>query len=151
MFDYEIEIARREQLFPYYSYPYKVVPLSENAKMSFYTYMLRNGSRQLMAITKKMIAEVVTEENLSLFPFSGKLSFFYDDQKQTESVRIEMAKKHAIQTLTRYSVSGFNYQDSGITTYVADFIEGVDYRIEIGEKIVYKRPGELSYDVIKAL
>lgn len=150
MFGYEIEIARREALFPFYSYPYKVVPLSENAKLSFYVRMLKKSSMQL-PVTAKMLSEVVTEENLSLHPFSGKLTFFYDDPKQTESTRIEMARKHAVRNLAEGRVSGFNYQDSGIKTYVADFTEGVDYRIEIGEKIVHEIPGELSYDVIKAL
>lgn len=150
MFGYEIEIARREALFPFYSYPYKVVPLSENAKLSFYVCMLKTNSMRL-PVTEKMISEVVTEENLDLHPFSGKLTFFYDDPKKTENTRIEMARKHAIWNLAAGGVSGFNYQDSGIKTYVADFTEGVDYRIEIGEKIVYQIPGELSYDVIKAL
>ena len=151
MFDYEIEIARREQLFYYYSYPYKVVPLSVSAKQNFYLYMLRNNSRPLSPITPKMISEVVTEENLSLHPFSGKFALCYDDPKQTESVRIEMARNHAIWSMARARVSGFTHQDVVIKTFTAVLTEGVDYRIEVGDKIVYDRPGELSYDVIKAL
>ena len=34
MFDYEIEIARRERLYPFYSYPYKVVPLFQRTRNS---------------------------------------------------------------------------------------------------------------------
>jgi len=151
MFDYEIEIARREQLFYYYSYPYKVVPLSESAKQNFYLYMLRNNSRPLSPITQKMISEVVTEENLSLYPFTGKFALVYDDPKQTESNRIEMARMHAIRSMANSRVDGFNHPDVWIKTYTAALAEGVDYRIEIGEKIVHKIPGELSYDVIKAL
>lgn len=150
MFDYEIEIARREQLFHYYSYPYKVVPISERAKQSFYIYMLPTRG-PLRPITAKMISEVVTEENLARHPFTGKLSFFYDDPKQTESTRIEMARMHAIWSMAKSRVEGFSHKDVWIKSYTAALIEGTDYRIEIGEKIVHKRPAELSYDVIKAL
>jgi hypothetical protein len=150
MFDYEIEIARREQLFHFYSYPYKVVPISDRAKQSFYVYMLPTRG-PLMPITGKMISEVVTEENLARYPFSGKLTFVYDDPKQTESTRIEMARMHAIWSMANSGVDGFSHPDLRIKSYVAVLTEGIDYRIEIGDKIVYKRPAELSYDVIKAL
>lgn len=150
MFDYEIEIARREALFPFYSYPYKVVPISENAKLSFYVRMLPTNG-MLLPVTAKMLATVVTEENLARHPYSGKLTFFYDDPKQTERTRIEMARLHAVWSMANARVGGFSHESIQVSGGIAALKEGVDYRIEIGEKIVYKRPGELSYDVIKAL
>ncbi len=150
MYSYEIEIARREQLYPFYSYPYKVVPISENAKLSFYIRMLPSNG-MLLPVTAKMLAEVVTEEKLACHPYSGKLTFFYDDPNQTESTRIEMARMHAIWSMANARIGGFSHESIQVSGGIAALTEGVDYRIEIGDKIVYPVPGELSYDVIKAL
>lgn len=151
MFAFEIEIAERELLNPLFSYPYKVVPLSEQAKLNFYEYLKPRGP--LMPIIHQRITEVLTEKNLARYPFVGKREFYYNNTRQTESVRIEMVKQLAILNLTRSDVAGFSHKDSIITTIggYASLVEGVDYRIEIGDKVTYPEPAELNYDGIKAL
>ena len=150
MFAFEIEIAKREQLNLRFSYPYKVVPLSERAKFNFYNH-LKTGSGLQLPVTNKMIAEVLTEENLARYPFGGKMDFYYNDTKETESVRVQMVKELAIWNLSNRRVGGFDHKNSGVISKVASLVEGVDYRIEIGDKTSYPEPAELNYDGIKAL
>lgn len=150
MFAFEIEIANREQLNLRFEYPYKVIPLSERAKLSAYKY-LKTGNGFDLNTTNKMIAEILTEKNLARYPFTGKRAFFYNDTKETESVRVQMTRELAIWGLARSDVEGFYHRNSEIRTNVAPFVEGVDYRIEIGDKVTYPEPAELNYDGIKAL
>lgn len=150
MFAFEIEIAKREQLNLRFEYPYKVIPLSERAKFIFYKY-LKTGSGLALNTTNKMIAEVLTEKNLARYPFTGKRAFYYNDTKETESVRVQMTRDLAIWGLARSHIEGFDHSGSFIISKVAPLVEGVDYRIEIGEKISYPEPAELNYDGIKAL
>jgi hypothetical protein len=150
MFAFEIEIAKREQLNLRFKYPYKVVPLSERAKLIAYRY-LKTGSGFDMNTTNKMIAEVLTEENLARYPFTGKMAFFYNDTKETDSVRVQIVKDLAIWGLSRSRVEGFDHRDSFVISKVAPLVEGIDYRIEIGDKVTYPEPAELNYDGIKAL
>lgn len=150
MFAFEIEIAKREQLNKMFEYPYKVIPLSERAKFIFYKY-LKMGSGLALNVTNKMIAEVLTEKNLSRYPFTGKRAFYYNDTKETESVRVQMTRDLAIWGLARSHIEGFDHRGSFVISRVPPLVEGVDYRIEIGDKVTYAEPAELNYDGIKAL
>ena len=150
MFAFEIEIAKREQLNLRFEYPYKVIPLSERAKRIAYKY-LKMGNGFDFNTTNKMISEVLTEKNLARYPFTGKMAFFYNDTKETESVRVQMVKDLAIWGLARSHVEGFSHKNSGIISNAASLVEGVDYRIEIGDKTSYPEPAALNYDGIKAL
>lgn len=144
MHAYEKEINKRELLVPAFSYPYQVIPLTEQAKISFALYNKQQGPLE-------RIPDLIKNHlNVERPPFVGELKFYYEDTKETEQFRKEMTKDHAIKTMAGRKVRGISHKKVGHSIY-APLIEGKDYTIEIGEKIKHKQPKQLSFKDIKAL
>lgn len=151
MHAFEKELKKREMLTPAFSYSYKVVPLSDQAKFYYAVYLKRRITSGLHLPVSKVDLALVNEKNLAKHPFSGQLMFYYEDPKETAEIHETMVREHALQNMARSTVSGFSHKDVSIKKYIADLVEGTDYRIEIGERVIYEQPKTLTFDDIKAL
>jgi hypothetical protein len=150
MFPFQKEIQKIEQLSAVCSYPYKVIPLSEEAKFYSVVYLKRKKSSGLKLPLSKQDYALLDDEALSSHPFSGQLTFYYDDPKESEEARHQLVKQHAVRNMARSRVKGFS---SDVTTSVqSKFLkEGKDYEIQVGDKVVHQQGKELTFDDIKPL
>lgn len=147
MYSFEKEIAKREMLHPVVSYPYQVVPISEQAKLHFGLTVKKSGPiEKLVNLFKK-------GEELTEFPFVGQRTFFYDDPKESEQDRIQAVKQLAQFNMARHGVRGISYKDPhwDLKSFNATLREGEDYKIQVGEKIVHEQPKTLTWDDVEAL
>jgi hypothetical protein len=146
MHSFEKEILKREMLHPVASYPYKVIPLTNKAKLSFSLFNKRNGEleRSNAELFKKYL-------NVDKFPFVGQMTFYYDDPKESEEVRKELTKDLAIRNMAERWVPGVTHVDVKKSTGFGALIKDEDYTIEVGEKITHEQPKTLTFADIKAL
>ncbi|APH07213.1 hypothetical protein [Bacillus weihaiensis] len=143
---YEKEILRREMISLVYSYPYKVVPLSDDAKLAFALFNKQRGPIPPNA------AEVIKKYlNLEKPPFIGQMSFYYDDPNESEDARMIMTKELAIKKMAECWVPGISHVDSLRKNSYPPLKEGSDFTIEVGKKIIHDQPLTLTFDDIKAL
>ncbi|MBP1944633.1 hypothetical protein [Cytobacillus luteolus] len=146
MYTFEKEILKREMLVPVCSYEYKVIPLSDSAKTAFALFNKRNGEleRNRADLHKKYL-------KLDEFPFAGQRTFYYEDPQESEETRKVMVKELAIMNMADRWVPGISHHEIKKGTGWAPLIEGTDFVVEIGEKIVHEKPKNLTFDDIKAL
>jgi hypothetical protein len=146
MSTFEVEVQKREKLYPLFSYPYQVIPLTDQAKIAFALFKKDRGpieGNYANLIKKYLKADKV--------PFKGQATFCYEDPKETEENLISSVKELANFNMAERSVPGISSPLSGKRTYYVALTEGEDYKIEVGEKIVHEQPKILSFDDIKAL
>ncbi|WP_154675704.1 hypothetical protein [Parafrankia elaeagni] len=144
MHAYEKEIAKREGLMPLCSYPYKVIPVSDQAKLFFALFNKKRGP--IEKTTPQFIEKYLKTDK---FPFTGKISFYYDNPNESE-------RGNEVRSLVNWNmaenwVPGIQHPKSGKISTQRTLEEGKDYRIEIGEKIMNEQPKKLSFNDIKAL
>lgn len=144
MHAFEKEIAKTEMLTPVCSYPYKVIPLSDQAKLAFALFNKNSGplERTTAAFLKKYL-------NVEKGPFVGKMTFYYEESNET--VRKSETKQLAIWNMAESWVPGIFHTHSGKSSFYTALAEGKDYKVEVGEKIVHEQPKALTFDDIKAL
>jgi predicted nucleic acid-binding Zn ribbon protein len=146
MHAFQREIQKREMLSPVFSYPYKVIPISEQAKVAFSLFNKRNG------LLEKTHAELIKKYlNVEKFPFIGNMTFYYEDSNETEEQHKAATKELAIKNMADRWVPGVHHPDVKKNTNYVDLHEGTDFEIEIGEKVVYEQPDVLTFEDIKAL
>ncbi|MGD6845200.1 hypothetical protein ACQCVH_22110 [Bacillus infantis] len=140
----EIEIAKREALFPVCSYTYKVFPKTDEAKVNFSLFKKDKGPME------KNVFELVKKYFKAEEPaFQGTASFFYDEQDQSK--RIAEVKSIAMWQMAEQWVPGISHPNSNKKTFYKTLTEGEDFVIEVGEKIVHDQPTPLTFEDIKAL
>lgn len=149
MFEFEKQIMKAEGKFPVISYPYKVVPISDEAKFSFAKY--KNTLHRFLSDKEK---KRFIEKNLNVkqVPFVGEVKF-YEDMKE-ENIKIEVNQR-VLKTLAIYEVPGVSYSDpdGSFKRFMTSPLKyGKDFVIEIGEKIIHESKQEkLTFADIKAL
>ncbi|PLR79702.1 hypothetical protein CVD25_06490 [Bacillus canaveralius] len=146
MYPFEKEIAKREMLAIVCSYPYKVIPLSDRAKLAFALFNKNSGP-----LEKTTAAFFEKYLNVEKEPFVGQVSFYYDDPYESEGSLKRTTKERAIWWMAENWVSGITHPNSDRGTFFASLTEGEDYKVEVGEKIVHEQPKALTFDDIKAL
>lgn len=148
MYAFEKEIAKLEAIETAVSYPYQVIPLSEQAKLHFGLFNRERGPLEKM---KDFFKRNLTEEKLQRFPFKGNMSFFYDETNET--LRIGEVKDLVKWNMARFGIPGINYKgkDAHYISYMVAISEGTDYKIEIGKKVVHEKPVRLTFDDVKTL
>lgn len=139
------EVMKRERLYPVYSYPYKVVPLSEQGKLAFAHYANERGS------VKEVWTLVKDNPALDKQPFVGECSFYHDDPKESEEALKSVTIEHAIWNMAEKGVPGISHMHSGRRSYYVALKRGEDYEVIMGEKVAHDPPKELSFNDIKAL
>ena len=145
---FEKEVAEREALTPLYSYPYEVEPISEQA-VSFFSIYCRGGGP--IPQSKAEFERIKKDFKLDKSPFVGQMTFYYDDPRQSEQERIRTTKNAAIKNMADRHVPGIYHHNSPAKNPYFALVEGQDYEVKVGEKIVHEQPERLSFDNIKAL
>ncbi|MRX56726.1 hypothetical protein GJU41_22545 [Bacillus idriensis] len=143
MYAFEKEILKRENPAIFCSYPYKVIPLSDQAKIAFAKHNKKSGPMESNANTVKKYLNVEKK------PFVGMVSFPFDDPNEANFIR--ETKSRAIWKMTESGVPGVFHHDSGIKSYYVTLHEGKDFKIEVGEKIIHEQPQSLTFEDIKTL
>lgn len=149
MFEFEKQIMKAEGKFPMVIYPYKVRPITDEAKFSFAKF--KNLPRHLLSDSEK---KRFIKENLNVerSPFIGEVTLCED--VKGENLRLEI-EQYVLRTLAMNDVPGVDYKDPfGI--YKKVNFSNLEYRkdfiIEIGEKIIHESKQEkLTFADIKAL
>lgn len=143
---FEKELAVKEAQTMVCSYPYKVIPLTEQAKLAFALYSKKRGpaDEKNAIVIKKYL-------DMDKHPFVGRKGFYYDDPSEPEEKRKAETKDHAIWLMTESNVPGISHRNSGKRTYYRELYEGVDYEIQVGEKIIHNQPERLTFEDIKTL
>ncbi|RYI25085.1 hypothetical protein EVU96_25055 [Bacillus infantis] len=148
MYAFEKEIANREMLYPVCSYPYKVIPLTEQAKAAFAAFNKKNSpgsapiEKSLMEFIKKYFKP---DKDF----FTGKATFYFDEAD--EQKRINETKSIAVWYMTESGVPGIFHPKSGKKSYYVTLKEDKDFRVEVGEKITHDQPKTPTFEDIKAL
>lgn len=149
MFEFEKRIMKINGDFPMAGYPYKVIPLTEEAKYCFARYTSGNPHRLL---SSREIKSFIKEKlNVETEPFIGIVKFHADaDARQVEM----LARNLILKNMAGCSVPGIAYADEfGMSKrhVLLPLQCDKDFTIELGEKITYEPPKKLSFDDIKAL
>lgn len=111
MHAFEKEIAKKEMLSIACSYPYQVIPISEQAKANFGLFNKKRGPIERF---KDFLARNVTEEKMQVFPYKGQMSFYFDDPDET--TRIAEVKNFVQWNMARFGVPGINFKEKrGVT------------------------------------
>jgi hypothetical protein len=150
MFEFEKEIMKLENRYPMVGYPYKVIAISEKAKLAFAKHTKRTGRMIPQKEIKKFIEE---NSDLSKAPFSGVVGL-YDEDLDEVSIEAQMIT-NVLKKMALSGVDGIEYRelfDSYVRHVMGPLEYGKDFDIEIGKKISYGPPqGELTFADIKAL
>ncbi|RVT56428.1 hypothetical protein [Niallia taxi] len=149
MFEFEKQIMKAEGKFPMVTYPYKVKPITDEAKFSFAKF--KNIPHHFLSDSerKRFIKENL---NVERSPFIGEVNIYED--VNGEKLRFEI-EHYVIRTLAMNDVPGVDYKDPFGTFRRVNF-SNLEYRkdfiIEIGEKIIQQQKQEkLTFADIKAL
>jgi hypothetical protein len=146
MSQFNKQLAKMEMITPVCSYPYKVVPLTEQAKLAFSLFNKKSGPME------NRNADVIKKYfNMDKPPFIGQRTFYYDDPNETEEQRKNETKELAIWRMAESWVPGINHPKSFKTSSYKALIPDKDYIVEIGEKIIHEQPEIFTFDDIKAL
>lgn len=150
MYAFEKKIAELEMLRLAVSYPYQVIPLSDQGKLHFGIYNKKRGPIERI---KDLFKNHMTNEKMEKFPFKGQIDFYYDDPIESEAGRIAAVKELARFNMARNGVAGISYKGKGIDVKPLNktLREGEDYSIEVGAKIIHEYPPALTFDDVKSL
>jgi hypothetical protein len=146
MSEFNKELSKREMITPVCSYPYKVVPLTDQAKLGFAMFNKKSGpvERSNAEVIKKFL-------NMDKPPFIGQRTFYYDDPNETEEQRKNETKELAIWRMAESWVPGISHPKSDRKNAYTTLVYDRDYTIEVGEKIIHEQPERLTFEDIKAL
>lgn len=145
MFTFEKEIMKNEKTAILFAYPFQVKAISEQAVWSFAIHSNKGG--QLF----RKAEDVMKHLDLAKAPFKGECKFGASYEGMSEEWLIEETRQAAQYKMAESSVLGILHQRSSRFTHHVTLHRGIDFEIEVGERITYEQPEHLSFADIKKL